>query len=263
MSCKNCRNFDDNSCPDKLPSNCINWQGEAHEELDICIGDSLTWVETKIIEKIKDLLKGRGIVLEDLDLSDCEYIETLLSAEEKNLLNILRVYKEAICELKEGVDNNAANLASFADVSLYVLGCLDDEDPCGDPLTFKTLIQAIITKLCELNAQYEGIGASILDVIEEGVGNFLAGGAITSCGGNGYSVSGSGASTVVKFEALVPPNCPILFTGSTANFDGFGVGLPNTPYCGWYICNGSNGTPNSSTLPQNLAGNLIYIIRFT
>lgn len=263
MGCQNCRDFTDNSCTDRTTTNCIDWVGEAHEELDICLNDSLTWVTTKIIEKIKLFLKGEGIVLEDLDLSDCEFLTDKLGVQEKNLLNVLTIYKEAICELKEATDLNAANIAAFANVALYTLGCLDPNDPCGDPLTFKGLIQAIITKLCALNAQFESIATTILDAIEEGAGNFLAGGAITSCGGNGYSVSGTGASTVVKFEALVPPYCPIIFTGSTANFDSNGVGLPNTPYCGWYLCNGSNGTPNSSTLPQNGGNNIVYIIRFT
>lgn len=263
MPCKNCKDFDSNSCTDIVPSSCVTWQGEAYEDLDICIGDSLTYVQTVVLDKITDLLAGRGIILEDLTLSDCEYIEDLLGAEEKNLLNVLNTYKEAICELKETTDLNAENIAAFADISLYTLGCLAPEDPCGDTLTFQTLIQAIITKLCALNTQFESIAETILDAIEEGAGNFLLAGAVTSCGGNGIVASGTGASAVLTIQALVPPNCPILYTGSTAFFDVNGVGLPNSAYCGWYLCNGNNGTPNSTTLPQNLAGNLKYIIRFT
>jgi hypothetical protein len=262
MACRNCRDFTDNSCPDRTTTNCIDWQGEAHEELDICINDSLTWVTTKIIEKVKEHMKGEGIIFEDLDLAECEWLADLVG-NDLDLISVLKGYKDALCELKAGLDANTANLASFADATLYTLGCLDPEDPCGDPYTFKSLIQAIITKLCALNTQFLSIATTILDAIEEGAGNFIGGGAITSCGGNGYSVSGTGASTVVKFEALVPPYCPIIFTGSTANFDSNGVGLPNTPYCGWYLCNGDNGTPNSSTLPQNGGGTITYIIRFT
>lgn len=262
MSCRNCRDFTDNSCPDRTTTNCIDWQGAAYEELDICINDSLTWVNTKIIEKVIEHMSGEGITFEDLDLAECEWLSNLVG-EDLELIEVLKGYKDALCELKEGLDANTANLASFADATLYTLSCLDPEDPCGDPYTFQSLIQAIITKLCALNTQFESIAATILDAIEEGAGNFIGGGAITSCGGNGYSVSGTGASTVVKFEALVPPYCPIIFTGSTANFDANGVGLPNTAYCGWYLCNGNNGTPNSSTLPQNGGGTITYIIRFT
>jgi hypothetical protein len=261
--CNNCRDFGVNNCTESTTSNCVSWQGNASEELEICIGDSLTYVGNIILAKIQDLLKGRGIVLEDLTLSDCQYISDLLGADEKNLLNVLDVYKQAICDLKDASDLNADNVAAFANVALYTLGCLDPEDPCGDPLTFQSLIQAIITKLCALNTQLESIAETILDAIEEGAGNFLIGGAVTSCGGNGYTVSGSGATAKVTFQALVPPYCPILYTGSTGVFDVNGVGIPGTAYCGWYICNGNNGTPNSTALPQNLAGTLTYIIRFT
>ena len=262
MACRNCRDFNDNSCPDRTTTNCIDWQGAAYEELDICINDSLTWVNTKIIEKVIEHMAGEGITFEDLDLEECEWLSNLVG-EDLELIEVLKGYKDALCELKEGLDANTANLASFTDVTLYTLGCLPALDPCGDPYDFKALIQAIITKLCALDAQFLSIATTILDAIEEGAGNFIGGGAITSCGGNGYSVSGTGASTVVKFEALVPPYCPVIFTGSTSNFDANGIGLPNTPYCGWYLCNGNNGTPNSSTLPQNGGGTITYIIRFT
>src|SRR5690606_31591745 len=151
------------------------------------------------------------IVLDDLTIDDCEYIEDLLGVDEKNLLNILKVYKEAICELKADQEATTATLESFTNTALYTLDCLPALDPCGDPYTFKELIQAIITKLCALNTQFESIAETILEAIEEGAGNFIGGGAITSCGGNGFTVSGTGASTVVTFEALVPPNCPIIY----------------------------------------------------
>jgi len=256
-----------NHCKDnfivKATSNEISWQGNPVTELDICVNDSLTYVENIVLSKIVDLLKGRGIILQDLTISDCEYLEDLLGVQEKNLLNILKIYKQAICQLKVATDTNAATIANFTTVANYTLGCITPTDPCGDPLTFQSMIQAIITKLCALNTQFASIASTILDAIEEGTGNMLIGGAVTTAGHNGYITSGTGATAKVIFEAVVPPNCPILYRGSTSYFDVNGVGLPNTPYQGWYICNGANGTPTSSTLPQNLAGNLIYIIRFT
>lgn len=256
-----------NHCKDnfivKATSNEISWQGDPVTELDICVNDSLTYVGNVILSKIKDLLKGRGIVLDDLTISDCEYIEDLLGIQEKNLLNILKVYKQAICQLKTATDTNAATIADFTTVAHYTLGCIEPIDPCGEPLTFQSMIQAIITKLCSLDTQFQSIATTILDAIEEGTGNMLIGGAVTSAGHNGYITSGTGATAKVIFEALVPPNCPILYRGSTTFFDVNGIGLPNTAYQGWYLCNGANGTPASSTLPQNVAGNLIYIIRFT
>jgi hypothetical protein len=258
-----------NHCKDnfivKATSNEISWQGDPVTELDICVNDSLTYVGNIILSKIKDLLKGKGIVLDDLTLNDCAYLNGLLGVQEKNLLNVLDIYKDAICALKAATDLNATNMQAFTDVALYTLGCIAPLDPCGDPLTFKSMIQAIITKLCALDTQFQSIATTILDAIEEGTGNMLIGGAVTSAGENGYITSGTGASAQVIFQALVPPNCPIIYTGATGApfFDVNGIGLPNTAYQGWYLCNGSNGTPNASTLPQNGGGTIKYIIRFT
>lgn len=262
MGCNNCRDFNKNSCTDITTTNCISSQADSVTELEICLDDSLTYVLNIILTKIKNLLKGRGIILEDIDFSDCEYLEDMLGVQEKNLINVLKIYKQAICELKEAQTITEEQLTSFTNVSLYTLGCLPPLDPCDEPYDFKTLIQAIITKICAINTQLSTIAASLLDIVEEGAGNFMLG-AIKSAGNNGISYSGSGASAVVTFQALVPPYCPILYTGSLAYFNGSGIGLVNTPYQGWYVCNGSNGTPNSSTLPQNLAGTLKYIMRLT
>ncbi len=265
MACKNCRDFNDNSCTDTTTTNCVSSMADPVEELDICLNDSLTWVINKITEKMKELLLGQGILLDDLDLSDCEFIGSFFTeGEEKDLLNVLDAYKQAICNLKEQVDINTADIAAFTEVSLYTLECLTvGEDPCTGVVTFQMLIQAIITQLCALTTQLEGIAEGLLASVEEIAGNMIVGGSITSCGGNGISFSGSGATAVATFQALVPPYCPIIYTGSLALFGATGIGLANTAMCGWYLCNGNNGTPNSSTLPQNGGGTIQYIIRFT
>lgn len=262
MSCKNCRDFSGTNCTEIVPSSCVSWQGDKVDELEICVNDSLTYVGNIVLAKIKDLLKGKGIILSDLTLSDCEYVSDLLGAEEKNLLNVLDIYKQAICALKEDVASSTNTINDFASVAGYTLGCIGTNDPCGDALTFKSLIQAIITKVCSLNTQLSGVAESLLEIVEESAGNFLVAGAVKSAGGNGISYTGSGATGKVVIKALVPPSAPILYVGSLASFDEAGIGLPNTAYEGWYLCNGSNGTPNRTTLPQNEAGTLQYIIRF-
>jgi hypothetical protein len=262
MGCERNTDFSANSCSSIFSSGCISWQGQKFEDLNVCIGDSLTYVVNIVLTKIKDLLKGKGIILDDLSLQDCDYLDDLLDGEEKNLINILKIYKTAICELKAATELNAQNISSFTNVALYTLGCISNLDPCGDALTFQQLIQAIITKLCALQTSINNIATTIEDVIEEGVGNALLGGVIKSCGNNGITFAGTGNSAVVTFQALVPPYAPILYTGSLAFFDGMGIGLPNTALCGWYLCNGLNGTPNSTALPQNISNTLKYIIRF-
>ena len=40
MSCKNCRDFNDNSCTDITTTNCVTSVADPVSELDICLNDS-------------------------------------------------------------------------------------------------------------------------------------------------------------------------------------------------------------------------------
>src|ERR1044072_3229385 len=179
MSCQDC--IDKTNCTDTISSTCVKWNGDIYDDFDMCVNDSLTSVVNLILDKIRDLLKGKGIEFEDEDLNfnDCSFLETIQDDEIKSLINILNTYKTAICQLKTSIDAANSNLASFAVNSLYSLGCITiSADPCGNELTFQDLIQALIDKICALNTQLTNIAASILDTVEDATGNFLIGGAI-------------------------------------------------------------------------------------
>lgn len=257
-------NFKNNSCTDVVSSDCVKWVGKKYTDFDICVNDSLTEVTTFILDKIKGFLIGKGILLPDLTFEDCLYLEDLLGTDEKNLINVLKTYKKAICDIDARLDDLSFSVEDFMEVKNYALGCisLPASTLCNPALKFQSLIQAIINKICSLNVTHKSLLLSISDVVEEVTGNFLQT-SIKSCGGNGIVFSGTGKTSTVTFQALVPPYAPILYTGSLALFDSSGKGLPNTAMCGWFLCNGSYNTPSSNALPQNLAGNLKYIIRFS
>ncbi len=262
--CKNCNTIDSNSCTDIISSSCVLWMGDPFEDLEICKGDTLTEVLDIVLDKLDDVTKGLGITIGYIDYTDCTFLDTIKGSSASTLETALTTFFTAICQLKASADAAATLAAGYTSTDDYTLGCLSPlADPCDGPIGFHTLIQAIITKLCALNTQFESIADTIMDITEEIIGNFIIAGGVKSAGGNGITYTGTGATGKAVITALVPPNSPILYIGSTSFFDGSGVGLPNTPYEGWYLCNGNNGTPNSSGLPQNLAANLVYIIRFT
>lgn len=259
-----CNPYNKRNFQPTIPSDGISWQGDTDVSLNICVDDSLTEVGNVILEKIKDLLQGRGIFLPDLTLSDCEYLEDILDNDEKNLINILKTYKEAICQLQENLENSATGITNFSTVAGYTLGCLEPlSDPCDGPTTFKTLVQAIITKVCQLNANYGSIASSMASVVQTVMGDALVAGFVKSAGNNGLITTGSGATGRVVITGLVPPFAPIPYIGTNTYFDGNGVGLANTPMQGWYLCNGLNGTPAQSALPQNGSNTIKYIMRLT
>lgn len=255
-------NCSSNTCADIISSGCVSWQGTSYEELKICMNDSLTKVTGILLDKISDVLKGKGILLPDLNLEDCEYIKDLLGTNEKNLLNMLDVYKNAVCDLKETLDGVSLTLEGFINIQEYHLGFLTPDTPCGTPFTFRELMQGILDKVTDLNEKYNNLAVSLGEAMQDAVGEVLLNGAVASSGNNGIEYTGEGKSAKITLTALVPPYCPIIFTGSRNSFDITGKGIANSPYKRWFICNGNNGTPNSSTLPQNSAGNLTYIIRF-
>lgn len=262
--CSNCNSFNSNSCTDIIPSECIRWQGNAYEEFDICLGDTLTEINTFILDTLGDLLQGKTNELTTLDLTDCTYLNNILDTDTKNLINILTTYKTGICTLNNNFTNIQDTINSFTVLNDYTLGCLDPlSDPCDGDITFHTLIQSIITKLCTLNTSLNDFATNLTDAVNEIVGNYLVDDAIISPGGNGITTTGSGSSGVVSINALVPPFCPILYTGSLGLFDGGGIGLTGTTMDGWFLCNGSNGTMASTSLAQNGGNSLKYIMRFT
>ena len=262
--CKNFNSIDTNSCTDITSSTCVLWMGDAITDLDICKGDTLTEVLNISLDKLNNITKGLGITITYLDYTDCTFLNIIKGDQNSTLEVALETFFTAICQLKTTTDTAATKEAAYTTTEDYTLGCLSPlADPCDGPVVFHTLIQAIITKLCALNTQFESIATTIMDITEEIVGNFIIDGGVISAGGNGIAYTGTGATGKAVIAALVPPNSPILYIGSTSFFDVSGVGLPNTPYQGWYLCNGNNGTPNSTGLPQNLAANLVYIIRFT
>ncbi|OUR97579.1 hypothetical protein A9Q81_12965 [Gammaproteobacteria bacterium 42_54_T18] len=61
------------------------------------------------------------------------------------------------------------------------------------------------------------------------------------------TMSSSGMDVVgtIKGIGMVPPGAVLIQSGSLASrYDNTGKGVTDTPYNGWAICNGQNGTPN-------------------
>lgn len=264
MGCINCKDLTSNSCGDITSSDCTSWQGDAYTTMSICPNDSLTEVVSTILDKIVEISNGKNILLPDVNLTNCSFINTILGSQTKDLVNVINSIVQSVCTVNDKAVSNIASINLFSTLTDYTLGCLSPlVDPCATPATFKTLIQSIITKLCTLSAQYDSISASMLAIVEESLGNFLISGAIYSAGGNGLFPTGTGSTATIRVEALVPPNSPIVYIGSLSFFDSSGAGFVNTPYQGYFLCNGNNNTPLAASLPQNTGGTTKYIIRFT
>lgn len=259
------------NCPSVVSSNCVKYMGDPVPVLGICTGDTITEVEQTVINKLLTVLDGTGIDLSALTV-DCQFLTSQLIGLDHNLANIVQVLIDSACTLKQLVDvisNEVFSPVSFNTLCLAVSGSNRD-----------AVIQALINKTCAIDAQLAVITTQINDItntttgltttIETVTGNFIKE-AITSCNGEyGMTKTGAGDAAVVSIDALCPPKAMMLCWDPSAavHFDNTGKGNAGTPYCGWYVCNGKNGTPDmrgyaaagATILPANINGGALDTI---
>jgi len=230
-----------NGCAGKrISSDCVLYQGEPNTKLGICTGDTVTEVESALINAISNLdttVTGDEISLNTLTIT-CQGVISLLGSNTKNITNVLSAIIQYTCQLQTQINNINTTIGGNGGS-----GTLDKK--CLNPTTNNLygIVQALIDTVCTLKTQVDNLGGDVTVVIEEGTGNFLNA-AVKSCGNYGVTKSGSGQNFTMSFYGFVPPYCPIAYYGPLSNFDATGKGIDTSAYCGWYLCNGANGTPD-------------------
>jgi microcystin-dependent protein len=227
-------------CVDVTPDNCVIYTGPDIPSLGICNGDKLSEIEAIILSTLQDLMSKHND-LYDITL-DCDYTQYLMMNKEKDLISLLQALFNSQCELKSLIDALSAVVYKPLSFDTKCLA-LPSDDLHG-------IIQALIDNSCKnstdiTNLQNQFAGGSLTTTINVAAGNTVLN-AISVCDKNSYGItkSGSGESAQVKIYGLVPPMCPIPCIAPLSNFDSTGKGLPDGPYCGMFIMNGMNGTPD-------------------
>lgn len=148
MACNNCGKAT-NMCGEKMFAPCVIVEGYEFPEFSGLSGEDCASLDI-VIEDVYSILGDLQIDLSDFS-SEC-----LDLGEEITVKSILTVHDEAICELKEDVENlqNICNILD-KDISECTVdySCLLGTDPCGDEITISTLndlLQVMINKICEL-----------------------------------------------------------------------------------------------------------------
>lgn len=247
--CKDCNNNSWNK--PTTPDTQISYTGDPIPELGICTGDLLSEIEAVLLDKVLEFMEGNEIIMSSLTLTQCNYIRQFIQAgnDDKSLINTIDIILKAICQLNADITSVKNNVSTITD-AVYDLKCLTVSSP-----TVNNIIQALIDENCiqrdAINNLFNDINnptlspsleSQIKEIVNQKVLSIL-----TSCGSSGgytYGMSKtlSGDATSVRIEAMVPPYCPIPCFAGLDNFDSTGKGLGG--FCGWYICNGLNGTPD-------------------
>lgn len=231
------------NCTQVYSTDCAIWQGKSVPLLGICCGDTVTEVETAIIERLLTVLDGTGIDLSAVDLRNCVFLLDLIGNKDKNLFNLIQMLVDADCNLKKMIDD--INKAIAPTGNNYVFDFLCFQTPTGIKKT-EDVVQFLIKSLCDLKKELDQLKSDtggVTNNINTTVGNFLLT-AINSAGGNGIRKEGTGKDVKITITGMPPPGTALPYTGSLNIFDNTGKGIAGTPGDGWYIYNGLNETPD-------------------
>lgn len=242
-----CNNSNNNKWFQTLtPDTGVKYTGTPYPNLGICAGDLLSEIEIVILDKIQQFTTGQGIVLESLSLVQCDFIKqfTQCCVEDKSLLNVADVILKAICALNTKIEDIQETINN---PYVYDLKCLTVANP-----TVSNVIQELINQFCILQEEVNTfigdfnngtLSPAITNAIYNIVGDFLLNN-INSCANKGISKSGVGSQAMLNINALVPPKTALPYYGDTTDFNTDGSGKSSVGLCGWYICDGRNGTPD-------------------
>lgn len=224
------------------PDTMVQYTGAPIPSLGICTGDLLSEVEAAVLGAIINYSTGVGITLPNLaaDIAACslftQYI-TCCGAACDDLPCLMDIIFKALCILYTDITDLQTLVNSLLN-GPYNTGCLTNLP--ANP-TLKQIIQELILEFCILQAQVAALQVQVSTLtsgLPTTIGNFLAN-AIQSCQVGPVTKTGSGASFQVTFGGFTPVGGIIMYGGSIAGlFDSTGLGLPNTPACGWALANG-------------------------
>lgn len=225
MACSNCYN----GCTDIISDKCVKYTGIDVPVLGILNGDSLSYVEQAIIEFLTSTLDGTGIKL-TIDSDDiCELVSQYIpDCEDLSALNLFKALIAAACNLQEQIDAIDETLATLnAD---YDVDCLEDITSSSDT---HDVLQATITKLCEVDADLTALAADVeTNYVKLADLNSLIQAYLDTI------------SPVTQYNTRMVPYTAVEYYGSLSNFDGSGAGISANGFDKIYLCNGNNGTPD-------------------
>jgi hypothetical protein len=230
---------EDNNCVDPVSSECVIWQGDNIPSLGITKGQSLSVIQVAVANRVIELADEIDVTTVSL----CGDFISAMSNKDKTIANLLQVMLDNQCELKDVVDSipTGENNSIVLDYK-----CLDTVvDPCN-PTTFnlQSILQILINNFCSLKATVTTLSTSVTTTINNTISESVTS-MLQTCQDNRIvSNNLPGDQRRLTFRGFIPPFCPIPYVGQLDNFDGSGKGLDNGPMCGWYLCNGNNGTPD-------------------
>jgi|SRR5882757_128783 len=226
------------NCLNPVSSNCVKYEGDPVPALGICTGDTITEVETAIINKLLAALEGTGITLPQVTLENCPYLKVLFAGKDKTITNLVQLLIDSDCNLKALIDQINSKINQTGNNTIFDLKCLSVP---ASPVTVDKIIQTLIDANCVLTTRVTNLeGGNVDNTIINQIVNTLLNDLITGPTGVKKTVTNG----VAHYEMLgmVPIGGAIPYDGPLSNFDIDGQGRTGTEVENWRICNGKGGT---------------------
>lgn len=224
----------------------VKYTGPAFPQFGICTNDTLYEVEAVILGQIVLFSQGKGITLDSIDLTKCDCFKNKVgccgASSCQTLECILQAYLDCLCELYTDVQDLKVKVASMFD-GPYNVACLKSVTSASK---LPAIVQEMILELCQAETDISNLKTQITTLttgLPTTIGNFLDN-AMKSCQTGSMVKTGSGSTLQINFKGFAPVGAVMPYAGSLAYFDSSGLGNPNSPACGWALCNGNNGTVN-------------------
>lgn len=224
MACSNCFN----GCVETTSDQCVKYTGLNISTLEISNGDTLSAVIEQITTYLISAMSGAGIIPTITQGDLCALVSGYLPQQGDITLNdVISALFQSACDLQTQVDALDASITTI-EAEYTSLACLTDgTSPSGT----HDVLQAVIDKICLINAEIASIGNSLstyvpISEIDSYIAAYL-----------------SSQSTDTRMYTKMVPYVAYPYFGSIGvNFSADGAGFGD-----WIkvnLCNGNNGTPD-------------------
>lgn len=223
QNCSNCYN----GCAEIVSDRCVMYTGVDVPVLGVLKGDSLSYVEQALISFLTSMIDGSGMKLVIADDLYCDLVtQYLQECSTVTALDLFKALVQAACNIQEQID--AINVTLTALNADYDVDCLEDVTDSSDT---HDVLQAVITKLCEVDADLTALALDVsTNYVRTSELNALIDSHIAS------------TSTGTNFSSRMVPYSILPYYGSLSFFDATGAGTGEWENI--YLCNGLNGTPD-------------------
>lgn len=232
-NCNNCFN----GCTEITSDKCVKYTGINIPTLGIETGDTLAFVEQKLIEFLLTTLDGTGVIIDLTGINVCALVQGYLpSSGNISIEDIAKALIRSSCDLQTQLNLVKADITTLN--ANYTIGCLSGVTTTSDT---HDIVQATINKVCEINTSLTALALELRNqyvpispsVGHPGINDYIA----------AYLAVNNPASN--KYYTRMVPYTVVELYPTNAILAKFNNGVGQDEWEKIYFCNGSNpGVPD-------------------